>query len=145
MRVLVATSTTQGARRSDSTRCVDGELVWLRDICPDSRRRPDGPCPCARSFAGLSSNQDTTTAIVRESVGLSRTEYEAALVASFDAQGWCRCCTSRPVTDVVDELIMLAGAFPAGTVVERRADQLKVRRSPGSGGGGGGGGRGGGR
>jgi hypothetical protein len=133
MRVFVATSATQGARRSDSTRCVDGELVWLRDVCPDSRRRPDGPCPCARSFAGMSSNKDTTTALVREIVGLTRAEYEAALVASFDSQGWCRCCTGRPVTDVIDELIVLAGVFPAGTVIERRADTLNVRRSLGSG------------
>ena len=133
MRVFVATSATQGARRSDSTRCVDGELVWLRDVCPDSRRRPDGPCPCARSFAGMSSNKDTTTALVREIVGLTRAEYEAALVASFHSQGWCRYCTGRPVTDVIDELIVLAGVFPAGTVIERRADTLNVRRSLGSG------------
>ena len=133
MRVLVATSATQGARRSDSTGCVDGELVWLRDVCPDSRRRPDGPCPCARSFAGMSSNESTTTALVQEIVGFSRTDYEAALVASFDSQGWCRCCTRRPVTDVIDELILLAGVFPTGTVIERRADDLNVRRSLGSG------------
>ncbi|WP_420898485.1 DUF7715 family protein [Cryobacterium lactosi] len=36
MRVLVATSATQGTRASDSIGCVEGELVWLRDVCPAS-------------------------------------------------------------------------------------------------------------
>jgi len=133
MRVLVATSASQGARASDSTECVEGELVWLRDVCPASRRRPDGPCPCGRSFAGMSSNKNTTTALVREIVGLTRTEYEAALTASFDHQGWCKCCTSRPVADVIDELIALAGVFSAGSVLERRGNDLNLRRSLGSG------------
>lgn len=127
MRVFVATTRTQGARRSDFTECVDGELVWLRDSCPESRRRPDGPCPCARSFSGMSSNENTTTAVVREIVGLTRTEYRAALTASFDAQGWCPCCTSRSVEDVIDELIALAGVFPPGAVLERRGENLNLR------------------
>lgn len=133
MRVFVATSATQGARSSDFTACVDGELVWLRDVCPASRRRPDGPCPCARSFAGMSSNENTTTALVREIVGLTRTEYQAALVASFDQQEWCKCCTSRAVPDVIDELIAMAGVFPSGAVLERRVDDLNLRGSLGSG------------
>jgi hypothetical protein len=133
MRVLVATSATQGARASDSNGCVDGELVWLREVCPASKRRPDGRCPCARSFAGMSSNKNTTTALVRDIAGLTRLEYQSALVASFDSQDWCRCCTSRPVTEVIDELIALAGVFPAGAVLERRVHDLNVRGSLGSG------------
>lgn len=132
MRVLVATSATQGTRASDATGCVDGELVWLRDVCPASRRRPDGPCSCGRSFAGMSTNNDTTTALVREIVGFTRSEYEAALVGSFEAQEWCPCCTSRPVADVIDELIALAGVFPTGAVIERRVDKLNLRGSLGS-------------
>jgi len=132
MRVFVATSATQGTRASDSTQCVDGELVWLRDVCAVSRRRPDGPCECGRSFSGLSSDKYTTTAAVRDIPGLTRTEYEAALTASFDEQEWCPCCTSRPVAAIVDELIAWAGAFPAGAVVERRIDALNLRGSLGS-------------
>ena len=132
MRVFVATSAGQGVRASDSNACVEGELVWLRDVCPASRRRPDGPCPCARSFAGMSSNKNTTTARVVDIAGLTRTEYESALVASFDLQEWCRCCTARPVADVIDELMALAGIFPAGAVVERRVNDLNLRGSLGS-------------
>lgn len=134
MRVFVATSATQGTRASDSTGCVEGELVWLRDVCPVSRRRPDGPCECGRSFSGLSSNNYTTTALVREVPGLTRAEYEAALTACFDVQEWCPCCTSRPVAAVIDELMALAGVFPAGAILERRIDELNVRGSLGSGG-----------
>ena len=133
MRVFVATAKSQGARASDANTCVDGELVWLRDVCPASRRNPDGPCPCGRSFAGMSSNRNTTTALVRDIVGLTRAEYEAALVASFDQQEWCKCCTSRPVAEVIDELIAMAGVFPAGAVLERRVNDLNLRRSLGSG------------
>jgi len=134
MRVFVATSATQGARASDFTDCVDGELVWLRDVCPASRRRPDGPCECGRSFSGLSSNNYTTTALVREIPDLTRAEYEAALTASFDRQEWCLCCTSRSVEEFIDELMALAGVLPDGAVVERRVDNLTVRGSLGSGG-----------
>ena len=42
MKVLVATRVTQGARTTDSSDCVDGELVWMIDPCPMSRRDPDG-------------------------------------------------------------------------------------------------------
>lgn len=132
MRVLVATSAGQGVRASDSNACVEGELVWLRDVCPASRRRPDGPCPCGRSFAGMSSNKNTTTARVVDIAGLTRSEYESALVASFDLQEWCRCCTARPVADVIDELMALAGVIPAGAVIERRVDELNLRGSLGS-------------
>ena len=71
MKVIVATSATQGARPSDSTECVEGELVWLRDVCPASRRNPYGRCECARSFSGMSSNGYTTTALVRDFPGLT--------------------------------------------------------------------------
>ncbi len=90
-----ATSASQGARRNDSMRCVEGELVWMVDACPASTRDPDGVCEC------------------------------------FDAHGWCPCCTRRPVSKVVEELLDLARALPTGTVVERRLDWLNVRQGAG--------------
>ncbi|QYF72278.1 hypothetical protein [Cryobacterium sp. PAMC25264] len=80
----------------------------------------------------MSSNRNTTTARVVDIAGLTRSEYESALVASFDLQEWCRCCTARPVADVIDELVALAGVFSAGAVVERRVDELNLRGSLGS-------------
>ena len=42
MKVFVATRETQGARPSDFNSCIDGELVWMLDPCPESKRRPYG-------------------------------------------------------------------------------------------------------
>ena len=128
MKVLVATAETQGARPSDLDNCVDGELVWMIDACPASRRNPYGPCCCGRSFSGMSSDEYTTTAAVREIAGLTLADYTDALRACFDAKGWCSCCTARPLDDMVRELVALAAAWPDGAVVERRVDWLTVRR-----------------
>lgn len=127
MKALVATRTTQGSRKSDFSDCIDGELVWMLDPCPVSKRNPDGPCGCGRSFSGMSSHEYTTTAMVREIPGFSRKDYEKALRASFDAQGWCPCCSSRPVREVIDELIHLVSSWSDGTVVGRRLNLLMAR------------------
>jgi hypothetical protein len=65
--------------------------------------------------------------MVREIPGLNRRDYENALRASFEAQGWCPCCCARPVPDIVDELIELASVWPDGAVIERRLDELRLR------------------
>ena len=127
MLVLVATKATQGARRSDYADCVEGELVWMLDACPESRRKPDGKCPCGRSFRGLSSDRGTTTALVTDLPDLTRIDYENALAASFDARGWCLCCYMRTVSEIVDELISFAEFWPVGTVIERRVDLIQGR------------------
>ncbi|WP_104082025.1 hypothetical protein [Cryobacterium sp. Y11] len=127
MHVLVATNATQGARRSDFANCIEGELVWMLDACPDSRRRPDGKCPCGRSFRGLMSDRGTTTALVKDLPELTRADYENAMEASFDARGWCPCCCMSTVSEFVDELISCAEFWPVGTVIERRVDLLQGR------------------
>jgi hypothetical protein len=135
MKALVATKATQGTRRNDSMDCVEGELVWMLDACPASKRNPDGRCDCGRTFMGMSSQRLTTTARVRDIPWLTRDNYAAALRACFDAHGWCPCCTRRPVLDVIDSLMALAGILPVGAVVGRRLDHLNVREqmSPGGG------------
>ena len=127
MKVFVATSITQGKLKSDFTDCVEGELVWMLEACPESRRDPDGECGCGRSFDGMNSHGSTTTALVRDIPDLSIADYTEALRASFDAQGWCSCCTSRNLDDVVTELVDLADEWPEGAVIERRLDRLGVR------------------
>ena len=127
MKVLVATRATQGARRGDYDHCVSGELVWMLQPCPESLRNPGGLCGCGRSFSGMSSHRSTTTALIRDVPGLTRGAYEAALRASFDAQGWCPCCCARPVPDVVEELIAVAADWPAGAVLGRRLHVLSIR------------------
>lgn len=127
MKVLVATSATQGARRTDFTDCVEGELVWMLDACPESERDPDGACGCGRSFEGMNSHGSTTTSLVRDIPDLTVAAYTDALRASFDAQGWCSCCTARDLDEAIGELVDLASEWPEGAVVERRLDWLSVR------------------
>ena len=127
MKAFVATRVTQGKRPSDFSHCIDGELVWMIDPCPLSRRHPDGPCGCGRSFSGMSTDGYTTTAVVRDIPGFSRGDYEMALRSCFEAQGWCPCCLNRSVPDIVDELIDLAASWADGTVVGRRLDRVLAR------------------
>ncbi|TFC28791.1 hypothetical protein E3O25_06220 [Cryobacterium sp. TMT1-3] len=56
---------------------------------------------------------------------LTRNEYAKALHVSHDDS--CPACRVRPFSQVVDELIRLAGLWPVGTVVERRGYTLHER------------------
>ncbi|WP_435875780.1 DUF7715 family protein [Nonomuraea wenchangensis] len=57
---------TRGQRANDYNYCLPGELVRLASLCDCDHGDPDGPCGCARSFAGFRSPARTTTAIVTE-------------------------------------------------------------------------------
>ena len=127
MKVIVATSATQGTRPTDFDDCVEGELVWMLEPCPESKRNPCGACGCGRSFSGMNSHGSTTTSLVRDIPDLTIADYAKALKASFEAQGWCSCCTSRNLDDIVEELIDLASEWPEGAVLERRLDWLHIR------------------
>lgn len=127
MKVLVATVTTQGTRSTDFDDCVEGELVWMLDPCLESQRDPYGVCGCGRSFSGMNSHGSTTTALVRDIPDLDVASYTEALIASFEAQGWCSCCTARDPEEIIEDLIGFASRLPEGTVVERRLDWLHVR------------------
>jgi len=133
MRVFVATSQTQGARETDFANCIEGELVWLHQVCPPSEADPYGLCGCGRSFSGLSSTGRTTTALVRDIPGLTRQEYLAATKAGLEQMGWCPDCSDLPVADFVDVMLAMAAELPEGTIVERRAFDVSARRSHGSG------------
>ena len=127
MKVLVATATTQGARSTDFNDCVEGELVWMLEPCPRSQRNPAGECGCGRSFSGMNSHGSTTTSLVRDIPDLTVASYTEALEGSFDAQGWCSCCTSRDPEEIIQDLISYASLLPEGTVVERSLERLRVR------------------
>lgn len=127
MKVLVATRATHGLRDTDQADCIEGELVWMKDPCESGTDNPDGACGCGRSFLGMSSDHETTIAMVRELPGVTRRTYEAAMRATFDAHGWCSHCPSAHFREHVAHLAALAGALPAGTIVGRRLDSLVVR------------------
>ena len=123
MKVLTATSRTQGQRGNDFHWCIEGELVHFGMVCAADRTDPDGGCGCGRAFAGLNSHRATTTAMIREIEGFTRGDYIEAIRSSLSQQGW------DPATaqDEADELIGLIRDWPAGAVAERRLDRVAVR------------------
>lgn len=51
MKIITATSQTQGQRASDFSFCIEGELVTYATVICDRDREegPDGGCGCGRS------------------------------------------------------------------------------------------------
>lgn len=127
MRILVATGRTQGCRANDYDWCIEGELVRIGEVCARDRADPDGGCGCGRGFAGLNSHRATTTARVAD-LPLTRAEYAEAIRSGLEAQGWPLSCFSPE--QEADDLAAAVGGWPAGTVVERRLDELLVRALP---------------
>lgn len=123
MKVLVATSRTQGARPNDYNACIDGELVWIQEPCDrDLKRRPD-PCGCGRAFAGCASHKATTTAEVAEIEGLTLEDYASALRISMVDGGWPG-EWAEPVAEAQSEF---TARFQIGTVLERDLEEFSQR------------------
>jgi hypothetical protein len=128
MKVFVATCDTQGGSDDDLMEAVEGELVWMVEPCPLSRRYPDGPCVCGVTFTGMFSSGVTSTAAVRDIAGLTRADYEAALEACHDNRPECTCPWNSQ--RMADSLLHRASRWPTGTVVSRRLDVVSARRMP---------------
>ena len=122
MKVLVATSDTQGQRGNDFSYCIDGELVTVGLVCAADEENPDGGCGCGRAFAGLNSHKATTTAKVKD-VELSEEDYVEALRSSLEQQGW----PTEDVGELAAWLVQLVSTWPTGSVIERRLDDIFIR------------------
>ena len=123
MKVLVATSRSQGARQRDWWRgCVEGEMVRaIEEPCDlaDAER----PCSCETTFVGLSSHGLTTTATVRDVPGLTLRGYRDLLRQSLTP---LERTFIRPMR-YAEELSRVAAGFDEGEVVERWRDWLAAR------------------
>jgi hypothetical protein len=131
MKVIVATSRTQGIRPDDFCWTEDGELVRFRHlICDTDLMYPDDGCGCGRAWSGLHSQRAGTTAEVVERA-LTRQDVVTALASYLYQSGW----TSEELPDdsrediyaEVDELLALARFYPVGTVLGRRLDTIIPR------------------
>ncbi len=122
MKVLVATSDTQGQRGNDFSYCIEGELVTVGLVCAADEENPDGGCGCGRAFAGLNSHKATTTAKVK-AVELSEEDYVEALRSSLAQQGW----PTEDVGELAAWLVQLVSTWPTGSVIERRLDDIFIR------------------
>jgi len=126
MRLLTATARGQGGRDNDFNWCIEGELVIPPlVVCRADAEDPDGGCGCGRGFGGLASHRATTTALVRDVVGVSRAEYVAAIRASLEDQGW----SIDGADHIASEMLAVASALPFDVVIERRLDSIQARRS----------------
>lgn len=123
MKMLVATSRPQGARANDYHHCTEGELVWIGLVCRKDRDDPDGGCGCGRGFGGLNSHRATTTALVADLPGFTRDDYVLAIRSSLATQGW----PPSVAEEIADGQLDLASNYPAGTVLERRLDDIYAR------------------
>lgn len=128
LKYFVSTHRTQGTRGNDSNDLPGTELVDLPGECHDD---PDSPiCACARSFVGITSRQTSTTAEVVET-DLTAAQYIGRFHAGLLALGWKdNAQTRNDVIDAAVELLLIAAQWPAGTVVERRLHEIRVRRFP---------------
>ncbi|MFF3912670.1 hypothetical protein ACFYZB_04165 [Streptomyces sp. NPDC001852] len=127
MKLLTATSRTQGQRDSDFNWCIEGELVIVVDVvCERDREDPDGGCGCGRSFAGLNSSKATTTALVKE-IDFSREDAAEAIRSALEQSGWLAYFDQDDIDDVIEDALALAAEFEVGDIIERRLDDFNVR------------------
>jgi hypothetical protein len=132
MKLLTATTVTQGQRPSDFTWAVDGELVRLGEICTRDREEgPDGGCGCGRGFGGLNSHKSTTTAMVRD-LDLTFEDYAEAFRSYWQQAGWASLAddpaqADGEATEMAAEHAEIASRYPPGTVLERRLDEICER------------------
>jgi hypothetical protein len=137
MKLLVATTATQGQRSSDFTWCIEGELVTFTGmVCArDEREGPDGGCGCSRAFGGLNSHKSTTTAVVRDLDGFDLGTLTLAVAANHEATGWAELFGPDARSLAAEEARQIAAEaarHPAGTVLERRMDAICVRAGAGA-------------
>jgi hypothetical protein len=125
MKLLTATTSTQGQRDSDFDWCIEGEVVTpLRVICDSDREEgPDGGCGCGRSFSGLSSHKGTTTAVVRDIDGYTFEDLTEAVRSHRDQAGYDASAAEAEASHIA----ALADEYDAGTVLELRLDDIEVR------------------
>ena len=128
MKVLVATAQKQGARPSDVMEALEGELVFLVEPCPESRRFPYGPCDCAITFRGCFSDGLTSTALVRDLEDVTVADLVEALEATHDLKELAGCSCEFDAAEHARTLLAIAAPLRVGTVVERCVDWVRLRR-----------------
>jgi hypothetical protein len=136
MKILTATSATQGAADDDYCFTIENELVMFPPIecdCPD--------CGCRRGVAGLESRRATTTFAVTERRDLDPASYRTTVRHALVAQGYLGAVGVGDdawvddgwvddgwVDEMVAQLRFVAELFPVGTVLGRTDTGVQLRR-----------------
>lgn len=125
MKLLAATTRTQGHRPGDFNHCIDRELVMAPVTICDAEAEAEDPntggCGCARSFVGLSSACGTTTAEIRE-LDTDPHAYTLAISDGLTRQG----CPTTHAPAIARDLAEFAERHPLGLVVRYRVGELYV-------------------
>lgn len=133
MKVLVATSSTQGDVDGDYSFCVPGEILWITVVCDTDRLYPEKGCGCGRGFGGLTSHRATTTAEVAD-LDITEADMGLAVRTSLTDQGWLAPEIAEMHDEIVAETVELVRALaeplPEGTIVRRRLDEFHAFAPP---------------
>jgi hypothetical protein len=128
MRVLVATSKTQGTVDGDYCWTVEGELVLAGPLLECAS--PDR-CGCGRGFPGLASCRATTTAMIVDRPYVDRADLGQAICDSLARQGWLQGMEQHEVEQGVEDEIArieeVTAAFPTGAILGRHGTQVTMR------------------
>ncbi len=130
MKVVTATSKTQGARPDDFSFTIEGELVTWGPECDDEAI--DGACGCKRSMYGVDSLNKTTTFEVTDDPAMT-VEILAAKISDFlVAGGWFKSeADGLPLAREYAGLTRgLTCMFDAGSILERRGKRFSMRQAP---------------
>lgn len=130
MKILTATSRTQGRRNSDFTWCVEGEVVTADGIICDRDKLggADGGCGCGRSWSGLNSHLATTTAMVRDIDGFTHEDLAEAVRSFREQAGWLPAMiTEAEAAEEAAHIAALAAEYTDGAVLEIRMGEIAER------------------
>ena len=122
MKLLTATTETQGQRESDFSWCIPGEIVTPAALICDRDRQegPDGGCGCGRSFSGLNSAAATTTAIVKDVDGYTFEDLAEAVRSHRKQSGWSDGEADQEAAAIAE----IASEHDEGTVLEIRLGEI---------------------
>jgi hypothetical protein len=128
MKILTATSETNGRDAGDFDFCRDGELLRFGMECDGEDAMGVAHadrCGCSRSLAGVESSKATTTFRVVE-VAWSPETYARLIEASLVRDGWVEPGeeATRWGLESSEDVRGVAEAFPVGTILRRRGERF---------------------
>lgn len=129
MRVMIATSQTQGDRKNDFCWTKDGELVKFGMECDGEA--VDGKCGCRRSFSGMESHKAGTTAMVVDR-DMTKEDFFDKMCEALKQEGWYKPdedsgLSISEIDEEVTELLNIASGFCTGQIIEKRGTKIQVR------------------
>jgi hypothetical protein len=125
MKLLVATTETQGKRKNDFCFVPEGEIV--RPTLECDGETIDGGCGCRRSMSGLFTCRCTTTMKCAE-VDITERDLKG-LIMDYYCKAW-KMTPAEAIKEAEvegNELMRIGEAFEIGMIVEKRGRKLRER------------------